>query len=61
MLSLHIYRMKNKDSISSEDIRKVMSALGKISAKKRKKKGHNSEYYRQLVNKRWCKKKNVNA
>lgn len=53
--------MKNKDSISSEDIRKVMSALGKISAKKRKKKGHNSEYYRQLVNKRWCKKKNVNA
>lgn len=31
--------------------------LGKLSAKKRKKLGHNSEYYRKLALKRWSKVK----
>jgi hypothetical protein len=41
----------------SNEIRKYMSQLGKKSAKKHKELGHDSEYYRQMVMKRWSKKK----
>ena len=34
---------------------KSAQALGRLSAKKRKKLGHDSEYYRQLSKKRWAK------
>ena len=34
-----------------------MSMLGKKSAEKRKAKGHDSDYYRELVQKRWGAKK----
>ena len=36
---------------------KYASILGKRSAKVRKELGHDSEYYRQLVLKRWATKK----
>ena len=32
------------------------SALGKLSAKKRKELGHDSDYYKKLAEKRWGKK-----
>ena len=35
---------------------KYASILGKKSAEVRKAMGHDSEYYRQLVNKRWAKR-----
>ena len=34
---------------------KAAQKLGQLSAKKRKEQGHDSEYYRQLVLKRWKK------
>jgi len=34
---------------------KAAQELGRLSAKKRKLMGHDSEYYRALVNKRWAK------
>lgn len=36
--------------------KKVMSELGKKSAKARKSGGHDSEYYRKLARKRWNKR-----
>jgi|TARA_R100001530_G_scaffold2201_2_gene3670 hypothetical protein len=36
---------------------KAAQKLGQLSAKKRKEQGHDSEYYRQLVKKRWDKNK----
>lgn len=36
---------------------KSAQAMGRLSARKRKELGHDSNYYRELANKRWKKKR----
>ena len=45
-----------KTKISKDKLSEYASILGKKSAEVRKANGHDSEYYRQLVNKRWAKR-----
>ena len=46
--------MTKAKSIPPQVISEVMSLMGKKSAEKRKMLGHDSNYYRKLVNKRWA-------